>query len=104
MKGDFTRDSFDTTKDFMRVLTQQGRPHLDADWNEQVAIFWDFWRSFASDLIGPHAGPEQDCGFWIVAQGDFGLLEKAGVSVDEQRRLRDMLQDGDFLIGPGHYY
>jgi hypothetical protein len=105
MKGDFTRDSFDPRKEFTRVMMQQGRPQLDADWNEQVAIFWEFWRSFASDMLGPHAGPEQDCGFSILTEGDFPLPADARMSVEEQNKLREMLQDhGDFLIGPGHYY
>jgi hypothetical protein len=105
MKGDFTRDSFDPMKCFTRVMMQQGRPQLDADWNEQVAIFWEFWRNFTSDLLGPHAGPEWDCGFWILADGDFPLPKEAGITIEEQKRLRDMLQrPGDFLIGPGHYY
>ena len=38
MKGDFTRDTFDRTKHYSRVLMQQGRVTLDADWNEQTAI------------------------------------------------------------------
>ena len=38
MKGDFTRDTFDPTRHFSRVLMQQGRVQLDADWNEQTAI------------------------------------------------------------------
>ena len=39
MKGDFSRDTFDPAKQFTRVLMQQGRVQLDADWNEQIAIW-----------------------------------------------------------------
>ena len=38
MKGDFTRNTFDPDKHFLRVLMQQGRVQLDSDWNEQAAI------------------------------------------------------------------
>jgi hypothetical protein len=33
-RGDFTRDTFNPLKNFSRVLMQQGRVQLDADWNE----------------------------------------------------------------------
>lgn len=67
MHGDFSRDSFDPAKHFSRVLLQQGRALLDADSNEQVAIFWHYLRTLAADLIGPHGGPADDaqCGFEI---------------------------------------
>src|SRR5271166_183396 len=104
MKGDFTRDSFDPAKDFTRVMMQQGRPQLDADWNEQVAIFWESWRSFVSDVLGHHAGPERNCGFGILAAGDFPLPPEV-MSLQEQERLQKKLRSaGDFLIGGGHYY
>jgi hypothetical protein len=57
MKGDFSRDTFDSRKNFSRVLMQQGRVQLDADWNEQSAILLHYLRTLATDLIGPHAGP-----------------------------------------------
>jgi hypothetical protein len=105
MKGDFTRDSFDPVKGFTRVMMQQGRPQLDADWNEQVSIFWESWRSFISDVVGHHAGPERDCGFAILTEGDFPFPAEVGMSPQEQERLQQKLQgSGDFLIGGGHYY
>ena len=58
MKGDFSRDTFDPTKGFSRVLMQQGRVQLDADWNEQAAILLHYLRTLAADLIGPCAGPK----------------------------------------------
>jgi hypothetical protein len=104
MKADFTRDSFDRRKEFTRVLLQQGRLQLDADWNEQTSIFWHFLRTLTRDLVGPYAGPERNCGFGILAQGDPppDNDEKAAA---EQKRLQMTIKDpGDFLIGPGHYY
>jgi hypothetical protein len=104
MKGDFTRDSFDPAKNFTRVMMQQGRVQLDADWNEQVAIFWESWRNLVSDILGRHAGPERDCGFGILAAGDLRLPPEV-MSQQEQERLQKKLRGaGDFLIGGGHYY
>jgi Family of unknown function (DUF6519) len=106
MPGDFTRDSFDPLKNFTRVLMQQGRPQLDADWNEQIAIFWRYWRGFVADLIGPFAGPAQNCGFGVIAMGDFPLPDNMSLSAKEQEDLRTKLKNNnaDFLVGPGHFY
>src|SRR5260370_31162290 len=56
-RGDFTRDTFYAFKHFSRVLMQQGRVHLDADWNEQTSILLRYLQALAADLIGPHGGP-----------------------------------------------
>jgi len=79
MKGDFSRDTFDATKHFLRVLMQQGRVQLDADWNEQVAILLHYLQNLAADIIGPHGGPGSS--FAISPNGT-----------------------RDFKIGKGHYY
>jgi hypothetical protein len=82
MKGDFSRYTFDPLNHFSRVLMQQGKVQLDADWNEQVAILLHYMQTLAADLIGPHGGPGSGpIGFEITADGD-----------------------GSFTIGPGRYY
>lgn len=86
MKGDFSRDTFDVTKHFSRVLLQQGRVQLDADWNEQTAILLHYLHTLAADIIGPFAGPAGD------ALG-FGIKESAIQS-----------KSWDFSIGKGRYY
>lgn len=102
MKGDFTRDSFQSEKHFTRVLILQGRVHIEADWNEQVSILWEYWRNFARDLIGPHAGPEGRCGFGILPLSE---IQGLGLSPEDANRLKSLLKDDDdFLIGLGHYY
>ena len=88
MHGDFSRDSFDPAKHFSRVLLQQGRALLDADSNEQVAIFWHYLRTLAVDLIGPHGGPADD------ALRGFRIEPRAGANN----------QLADLRIGPGRYY
>jgi hypothetical protein len=65
MKGDFSRDTFDPKKHFLRVMLQQGRVQLDADWNEQTSILLHYLQTLASDLIGPYGGPKENCGFKI---------------------------------------
>ncbi len=64
-KTDITRDTFHRHKHFSRVLMQQGRVQLDADWNEQTDILLHYIRTFTRDMIGPHAGPKHDVGFAI---------------------------------------
>ncbi|HEX6899518.1 MAG TPA: DUF6519 domain-containing protein [Thermoanaerobaculia bacterium] len=86
MKGDFSRVTFDPRKHFTRVLMQQGRVQLDADWNEQAAILLHYLRSLAADVIGPHGGPEENLGFAIQPVAD-----PAGKITD-------------LKIGKGHYY
>src|SRR5512146_2219267 len=68
MRGDFTRNTFDPGKHYSRVLMQQGRVQLDADWNEQAAIFTHFLRALARDLIGPYGAPAGSHGFQIVTK------------------------------------
>ena len=63
MQGDFSRDSYDPKKNFTRVLMQQGRLLVDADWNEQSEIVLHYLRSLAADIIGRHGGPGVKPGF-----------------------------------------
>ena len=105
MKGDFTRDTFDPARHVSRVLMQQGRVQLDADFNEQSAILLRYLRMLAADLLGPHAGPDGDAlGFEIVTKGSG--INLASLEPDEARRkvLQDAVAKGDAVIGPGRYY
>lgn len=86
MKADFTRNSFHPNKHFARVLMQQGRVQLDADWNEQAAILLRYMHTLAADLIGSHGGPEHHCGFEVQPF-------EAPLNVP-----------GDFVIKAGRYY
>lgn len=91
-RGDFTRDTFDPAKHFSRVLMQQGRALLDADWNEQTSILLHYLRTLATDLIGPHWGPKK-----IEGEDNTGfLIEKRMQSGAEIKN--------DFSIQPGRYY
>lgn len=48
-----------------RVLQQQGRVLLDADWNAACAVLLRAHRELAADLIGPHGGPDEQLGFGV---------------------------------------
>ncbi len=102
MKGDFTRDSFDPSKHFTRVLQQQGRVQLDADSNEQVSIFWHYVRALTRDMLGPYAAPRSFAGFGLFAASEIDVLK---LGPEETERLKSMLAGPeDFLVGPGRYY
>jgi Family of unknown function (DUF6519) len=99
-KPDITRDSFNITnrlkrtgtrRSFSRVLKQQGRVELDADWNELVDILLQQQRTALVDIIGPHAGPIDDDG---NAPG-FAI----GKSTSSLKKQEKCVQ-----IGAGHYY
>src|SRR5262249_24945392 len=81
VKADFSRDTFRPLKHYSRVLQQQGRVQVDADFNEQVSILLHHMRTTAADIIGPYGGPVSDYGFQISPA-------KAGT----------------FIIGAGRYY
>jgi hypothetical protein len=80
MKADLSRYTFNRNNHYTRVLNQQGRVQIDADSNEQTAIFWHYWQTLLTDMIGPHGGPRGNVGFAIRPDGD------------------------DLLIDPGRYY
>jgi Family of unknown function (DUF6519) len=89
MKDDITRETFRPFKTFSRVLMQQGRVQLDADWNEQVAIHHHYLRSLAADVIGPFGAPSGKAGFKPLP------LLGAGAAPPKT---------ADFLLSEGHVY
>ena len=66
MKGDFSRFSYNPKKHYKRLLKQQGRVDLDADWNEQADINEYQQRIRTQDIIGPCGVPETGGGFEIT--------------------------------------
>jgi hypothetical protein len=108
MKGDFTRDTFHPANHYTRVLMQQGRVQLDADFNEQGSIVQYYLQTLAADLIGPHGGPEETLGFAIITdpKAFASMTDLYGRPLDQTlvKRLQQALGRGDFAIGPGRYY
>src|SRR5262249_18755368 len=74
MKGDFSRLTFDPRKHYRRVLMQQGRVQVDADWNEQDAINQYRAEIVARDIIGPCGAPLHDGGFKIAVNNKGELM------------------------------
>lgn len=101
MKGDFSRDTFDPKKHFARVLMQQGRVQLDADWNEQLDLAAHRVETETADVIGACGTPLAQPGFAIA-------VDPTTLPAAEQTRLTTLkvlpLQAGDLLIGPGRFY
>ena len=77
MKGDFTRSTFRPQKHYSRVLQQQGRVQLDADWNEALDILAYRDRTARIDIIGHCCAPQNNAGFEVTAGGG-GLIIGAG--------------------------
>ena len=86
MKADLTRNTFRYWKHFTRVLMQQGRVQLDADWNEQAAILLHYLRSAGADIIGPFGRPAANPGF------DLRPLNIPSPN------------PGDFALSAGHFF
>jgi hypothetical protein len=77
MKGDFSRITFEPAKQFSRVLMQQGRVQLDADWNEHASLLLHQIRTLARAIIGPYGGWSQTA-FHIAKQNPTTLAVGVG--------------------------
>lgn len=102
-RGDFTRNTYDKSKHFLRVLMQQGRVQLDADWNEQISILLEHLQTLAQDLIGLHGGSEDNYGFEFLATQE-QINNLSGLSNQEKIQLINRLRSEGYLIGKGNYY
>ena len=89
MRGDFTRDSFDAANRFRRVLLQQGRVQLDADFNEQSSILLRHGEILATALLGRFGGPTN-------------IVDDAGRSAPNDGFKIET--GGSFKIGAGRYF
>lgn len=90
MKGDFSRMTFNPRKHFNRVLMQQGRVQLDADWNKQRDIAEHQLRTQLLDLIGPSGAPKGN---------PPATPEANGFKIEPLPGAND-----DFIIHPGRMY
>jgi hypothetical protein len=100
MKVDISRDTFLPSDRFRRVLLQQGRVQLDADFNEQIAILLHELRVLTADLVGPHGGPMGDS---LV---NFNIYSSTSLPPSDfpASSLPANFDADNFVIGPGHYY
>ena len=75
MSGDHSRDSFDALRDYAGVFLQQGRPVLDADWNEMVKVFERRIRAGTVDTIGRAVVPRETLHGFEIRTTAGGSLE-----------------------------
>lgn len=104
MNGDLSRVTFDTLNHYTRVVMQQGRVQLDADFNEQTAILLHYLQTLAADIIGKYAGPDGNVGFSITSPTDAEVSALPGLSAAEIVELKIQLAKFRLLIGGGRYY
>ena len=103
MRGDFSKLRFKPQKNYTSVLQQQGRVALDADANEQCAIY-DYLRSTETvDVVGLVGGPIHDEGFKITVQDGAIWIGKGryyvdGILCENEHRLS--YSDQPFLVDP----
>ncbi len=77
MASDFSRKTFDRSKNYSGVLMQQGRVQLDADWNEQLDIEQHRTHTETRDVIGESGAPKKGNHFKIAS------TNSAGISISE---------------------
>jgi hypothetical protein len=112
MQGDFTRDTFDPSKQYSRVLMQQGRVQLDADWNEQTSILLHYMRALARDLFGAHAGPAEGAGFELIGSTTEKWEDRLNNMFEKEKQFDDdrakalklAVTEGNLVITRGRYY
>lgn len=102
MKNDISRNTFIKTRHFSRVLLQQGRVQMDADWNEQQDIVYYQSNAKTEDIIGPAGAPVDNDGFELA-------MSFADYTADVQAREGNQdpptpAGESDFLISSGHFY
>ena len=73
MKGDFSRLGPWPNDTVTGVWLQQGRPLLDADWNNLQAVLRRMAARTLEALLGGPAGPARDLGFEVKALPRLGL-------------------------------
>lgn len=83
MSVDLSRVTQDRTKHYARVIFEQGRPHVDADLNEQQQIAEFRSDAEGRDVIGQSGAPKDGGGFKISLLGSSST---------------------DLALSPGHMY
>jgi hypothetical protein len=97
MKGDFSRLTFNAKNRYSRVLMQQGRMQVDADWNEQLDISAYRAETEITDFIGQSGAPEMP--------QDLKAVRAYPDDVNYQSTSFRITGDGtNIAIGPGRYY
>jgi hypothetical protein len=74
MAGDYTRLTLDPLRDRAMVLEQQGRVHLDSDFNELAGIMERRLRVETRDLVGPAVYPAVEPDGFKIAVDAAGVI------------------------------
>lgn len=98
MKGDFSRFTFNSKNRYSRVLMQQGRVQLDADWNEQLDISAYRTETEITDFIGQSGAPENP------QSPDQKPAFDGDVNYQSTSFRITATETGDIAIGEGRYY
>lgn len=111
MKGDFSRFTFDSKNRYSRVLMQQGRVQLDADWNEQLNISAYRTETEITDFIGQNGAPESpiDSKAKEAYLGDLNYQSTSfrittEVADSSKKAANSSKEAANVFIGPGRYY
>jgi Family of unknown function (DUF6519) len=101
--SDLARISFDPTRDYRSVVTQQGRVTLEADVNEQNTIASEALRLETIDVVGPAGTP--DDGYRVSVNADGSLAVGRGTMYLGGWRLQlikdvELAQQPDWLDRP----
>src|SRR5580700_10411982 len=80
MKGDFSRYAVSLDRRRSRIVAQQGRVSLDADWNEQSVLVDDAMRALAGDIL--HGATNARVVAVPEGHAGLGLLVRSGWEFD----------------------
>lgn len=107
MEGDFSRNTFNKSNQYSRVLMQQGRVLDDATLNEQGEILNHALRTLITDIVGSH---------WGTVDGDVeidptGKVLRLTNLTSDSFKIGQFMKNGtdtpvpnDISIKSGHYY
>ncbi len=106
MEGDFSRITFNKSNQYSRVLMQQGRVLVDADWNEQAEILNNALRTLITDLAGSHWGTVDGEMEIDIQKNAIRLTNPSSDSfkIGQLKKQDETPVPNDFSINSGHYY
>jgi len=84
MYGDYSRLTVANARrrHYASVLLQQGRVHLDADWNELVTLTAARTEVAMTDIIGRTGAPKENAGFKVIRSGNSFTISAGRYYVD----------------------
>ena len=96
MAFDLSRNTFNPLNDYLGVVMQQGRVHLDSDWNELLAEFTRRIQAGTLDIIGLSGVPSTTPGAFQI-----GVWTDPGNNVHVSIGVGRMYVDGILVENHG---